>query len=291
MFFRVLVWVQQLIILIFESMYYSDPSFEKLFHFITEIDNEWEKYKNKILRQSNGCDPTIDGKIIYAYSSQTGKHEPHDFIINLENNLNLILNDCLNKIKNTINSFMSSELKFNDYIDILEIHIRTIKSSSEFKRYDSLNLIVTKINEIIINSKVIQKQVYSQNLFKNKTGPLILRKEFQSPSFLESLYDILIENELIEFYENSFDDFKYLFYNSKNVIPLRFICKNAETILAISYIKDIFINFDAKKLEDSNMFCTKSGKNISQSTYNTYSTSRKIKNPKLEKALEQLINQ
>lgn len=272
-------------------MYYSDPSFEKLFHFITEIDNEWEKYKKNTLRQYYGCDPTIDGKTIYAYSSQTGKHEPHNFIIKLEYNLNLVLNDCLNKIKNTINPLMSNQLKFNGYLDILELHLTTIKSSPEIIRYDSLNLIVTKINEVIINSKIIQKQVYSQNLNKNKTGSLILKKEYQSPSFLESLYDILIEYELIEFYENSCDDFKHLFYNSKNVIPLRFICKNPETVLVISHIKNIFINFDAKKLEDSNMFCSSSGNNISQSTYNTYSTSRKIKNLKLEKILDKLINQ
>lgn len=86
--------------------------------------------------------------------------------------------------------------------------------------------------------------------------------------FFYDLYNILIENYIIdEFQVNEEDFFEILTIPNCNK-QLKFLVENQIVVTFFEAIKPIFIDFNAKLLENTKRFITKRGSLITQSNYN-----------------------
>lgn len=97
--------------------------------------------------------------------------------------------------------------------------------------------------------------------------PIKVKADY-SNFFFYDLYNILIENYIIdEFKVNEEDFFEILTIPNCNK-QLKFLVENQIVVTFFEAIKPIFIDFNAKLLENTKRFITKRGSLITQSNYN-----------------------
>lgn len=97
--------------------------------------------------------------------------------------------------------------------------------------------------------------------------PLKVKADY-SNFFFYDLYNILIESYIIDEFQVSEEDFFEILTIPNCNKQLKFLVENQIVVTFFEALKPIFIDFDAKLLENTKRFVTKKGSLITQTNYN-----------------------
>lgn len=169
--------------------------------------------------------------------------------------------ESLETIKNE-----SSEIEFSKILNSINLKISYIKDYGNKSKYFDLAFApLVELSNRINNGYFVENLEFSAN---EVSLPCLMIRPSYNKSFFEKLYNIVTDHFLFNDLKVNEEDFRDILTNPDCNKQLTFTVETQVVIAFFEKIKPIFIEFNAKLLEDTKRFITKRGSLITQSNYN-----------------------
>jgi hypothetical protein len=231
-----------------------------------------------------GIEHQAENKKIEDYiNSLSGQHIPDDLrtLPFKQEDLNTFEEYVLNNTKQEVKiakefieqgfeKRFSQEKEIKAYAEFLRTKLNILCRLPKFKEYPFLSKIIEDFNGFIneftnikpSNLNTTQKNysnLYDEN---KKTSSIFFLKGGIKKSFLEKLYDLMIDLDLIDDVETREEDFIDVFCSAKPLTKIQFIKPNLHVSFFLKEIEPFFESLNGVTIEKSKCFLNKQGKVI-----------------------------
>ena len=257
------------------------PLKELIYYLEKQIYSDWKDYKNDLSKRNYSFSPNDES---FTIELAIGKFQPDLWVTPFLDSK--AFPEVHRQVKIAVNNLSigcDKRSKDKDKLDIytlaLEVDLKRLEELG--RKIEPLSKKVNEINDLfngtikIYDKKFKNSSSGESNIKDQKIFPanmfLKTKEDILMPLFKE-LHDAAVNNEVIDKDDTPYKSFLGSFHRSKIKGKIYFRCKNKKAVAFLELIKPIFKEFNARRVEDSQIFYTKGGTLLTQTNYNKSKT-------------------